>query len=144
VTDAAVELPRQAVEFTYSVVIPVFNSEELVGGVVEGLLDTFAGAGLQLEVICVNDGSVDRSWDVIAGLAEAHPNVVAVDLLRNYGQHNANLAGWGDRRLPDRWTTTAEPARQTLRLIAAIVELATTSCLGFDSKSQRAPASARR
>lgn len=137
-TDAAVELPRQAVEFTYSVVIPVFNSEELVGGVVEGLLDTFAGAGLQLEVICVNDGSVDRSWDVIAGLAEAHPNVVAVDLLRNYGQHNANLAGL--REATGDYLITMDddgqnPPGETLRLIAAIVERDDDVVFGrFDSK----------
>ena len=41
----------------------------------------------------VNDGSRDGSWDVIAERARRSPHVVALDLLRNYGQHHANLAG---------------------------------------------------
>ncbi len=136
--DTAVTLPPQAFEFTYSVVIPVFNSEDLVAGVVEGLLDTFAGAGLRLEVICVNDGSVDRSWEVIAGLADAHPHVVAIDLLRNYGQHNANLAGM--REATGDYLITMDddgqnPPAEALRLIAAIVERDDDVVFGrFDSK----------
>ncbi len=44
-------------------------------------------------MILVNDGSSDRSWDVIAERARTLPNVVALNMLRNYGQHHANLAG---------------------------------------------------
>lgn len=121
----AYALPPEAAGFRYSVVIPVFNSEELVADVVAGLLDTFTDAGLRLEVICVNDGSIDRSWDVISALADAHPNVVAIDLLRNYGQHNANLAGM--REATGDYLITMDddgqnPPAEALRLIAAIVE----------------------
>ena len=79
--------------FTYSVVIPVFNSEKVVGTTVDRVVEVFAAAGLDLELILVNDGSPDRSWDVIRGKAEQYPQVVALDLLHNYGQHHANLAG---------------------------------------------------
>jgi glycosyltransferase involved in cell wall biosynthesis len=79
--------------FTYSVVIPVFNSEKVVGTTVDRVVEVFAGAGLDLELILVNDGSPDRSWDVIRAKAEQYPQVVALDLLHNYGQHHANLAG---------------------------------------------------
>ena len=41
----------------------------------------------------VNDGSRDGSWDVIAQRARTTPHIVALNLLRNYGQHHANLAG---------------------------------------------------
>ena len=44
-------------------------------------------------MILVNDGSRDGSWDVIAAKARTSPHVVALNLLRNYGQHHANLAG---------------------------------------------------
>ena len=81
-------------EFTYSVVIPVYNSEALVGDTVDRVVEVFEEAGLQYEVILVNDGSPDGSWDVIAERARAHPHVVALNLLRNYGQHHANLAGF--------------------------------------------------
>ena len=80
-------------DYTWSVVIPVYNSAPLVGQTVDGLLAMFADRGLRHEVVLVNDGSTDDSWEVIRGRAGAHADVVAVDLLKNYGQHHANLAG---------------------------------------------------
>ncbi|MEZ5383513.1 MAG: glycosyltransferase family 2 protein [Microthrixaceae bacterium] len=111
-------------DFRYSVVIPVFNSEDVVGGVVEELLETFERAGIDGEVICVNDGSADRSWQVVSRLADSHPNVVALDLLRNYGQHNANLAGM--REAGGDYVITMDddgqnPPGEVLKLIEAIV-----------------------
>ncbi len=79
--------------FTYSVVIPVYNSQDLVGQTVERLVEVFERESLSYEVILVNDGSRDRSWEVVASLAHHHHHVVALNLLRNYGQHYANLAG---------------------------------------------------
>jgi polyisoprenyl-phosphate glycosyltransferase len=80
-------------KFRYSVVIPVFNSEQLVGTTIDRVVAVFTGEGLDHEVILVNDGSSDGSWEVIAQKARTTPNVVALDLLKNYGQHHANLAG---------------------------------------------------
>jgi glycosyltransferase involved in cell wall biosynthesis len=80
-------------KFRYSVVIPVFNSEQLVGTTIDRVVAVFTEQGLDHEVILVNDGSSDGSWDVIAEKARTIPNVVALDLLKNYGQHHANLAG---------------------------------------------------
>lgn len=80
-------------KFRYSIVIPVFNSEQLVGTTVDQVVDVFTGAGLEHEVILVNDGSDDGSWEVIADRARELPGVVAINLLRNYGQHHANVAG---------------------------------------------------
>lgn len=79
--------------FTYSVVIPVYNSESIVGTTVQRVVETFQQHGLSLELILVNDGSRDNSWAVISELARNGPNIIALNLLRNYGQHNANLAG---------------------------------------------------
>ncbi|UYM06534.1 glycosyltransferase family 2 protein [Solicola gregarius] len=79
--------------FTYSIVVPVYNSVELVGRTVDTIVEVFESAELSYELVLVNDGSRDGSWDVIAGRARDNPNVVALNLLRNYGQHFANLAG---------------------------------------------------
>jgi polyisoprenyl-phosphate glycosyltransferase len=81
-------------DFTYSIVIPVYNSEPLVGETVDRVVKVFTEAGLEHEVILVNDGSHDRSWEVIADRARTYPQVTAINLLRNYGQHHANLAGF--------------------------------------------------
>ena len=80
-------------DFLYSVVIPVYNSRDVVGSTVARVVEVFESAGLRYQVVLVNDGSRDGSWDVIADLARRSPHVVALDLLRNYGQHHANLAG---------------------------------------------------
>jgi glycosyltransferase involved in cell wall biosynthesis len=79
--------------WTYSVVIPVYNSQDVVGSTVDRVVEVFEAASLRYQVVLVNDGSRDGSWDVIADLARRSPHVVALDLLRNYGQHHANLAG---------------------------------------------------
>lgn len=82
-----------AAKHRWSVVIPVFDSEEVVGSTVDRVVEVFAGAGLELELILVNDGSRDDSWEVISAKAREHEPVIALDLLRNYGQHHANMAG---------------------------------------------------
>ena len=84
--------------YLYSVVIPVYNSEAIVGETVRRVIEVFAGAGLRWEIILVNDGSPDRSWSVISELARTTPHVVALNLLKNYGQHHANLAGFMESR----------------------------------------------
>ena len=85
-------LDRRA--FTYSIVIPVFNSESVVGDTIDQVIEVFEAAGLSYELILVNDGSPDRSWEVISQRARASKHVVALNLLHNYGQHHANLAGF--------------------------------------------------
>lgn len=80
--------------FKYSIVIPVFNSEAVVGRTIDAVVSVFTEHGLDHEVILVNDGSSDNSWEVISAKARALPQVIALDLLHNSGQHQANLAGF--------------------------------------------------
>jgi glycosyltransferase involved in cell wall biosynthesis len=77
----------------YSAVIPVYNSQQLVGKTIERTIALFESLGDEYEVIAVNDGSRDGSWEVLRSLAAESPRVVAIDLLRNYGQHTAVLCG---------------------------------------------------
>jgi glycosyltransferase involved in cell wall biosynthesis len=88
-----VEAPLDMRAFTYSVVIPVFNSEPIVGTTIDRTVAFFEAQHLRYEVILVNDGSTDRSWEVLRAAAQRYPHVRAINLLRNYGQHNANLCG---------------------------------------------------
>ena len=85
--------PADRAAFSYSIVVPVFNSAEVVGRTVDRIVEVFEGAGLRYQLVLVNDGSRDGSWEVIADRARRNPHVLAVNLLQNYGQHHANLAG---------------------------------------------------
>jgi glycosyltransferase involved in cell wall biosynthesis len=80
--------------FTYSVVISVYNSEAIVGDTIDGVVQFFEDANLKFELILVNDGSRDGSWEVVKQRALMNHNIVALNLLHNSGQHNANLAGF--------------------------------------------------
>lgn len=79
-----------------SVVVPVFNEESSL----RELRDEVARAleGESYELIFVNDGSRDASGAILHELAAEHPEVVAVDLSRNFGQHPAVLAGFSVAR----------------------------------------------
>jgi undecaprenyl-phosphate 4-deoxy-4-formamido-L-arabinose transferase len=76
-----------------SVVVPVYNSEGSLAELVERLRAVCAARREPFEIILVNDGSRDGSWQVVGGLAGRYPEVRPVDLSRNYGQHNALLCG---------------------------------------------------
>jgi undecaprenyl-phosphate 4-deoxy-4-formamido-L-arabinose transferase len=76
-----------------SVVIPVYNSEASLGPLMARLVPVLAARGPAFEVILVNDGSADGSWAVVEALAKEYPCVRGINLMRNYGQHNAVLCG---------------------------------------------------
>lgn len=80
-------------EFLYSVIIPVYNSENIVSTTVQKVVDCFNKVDLKYEIILVNDGSPDNSWEVIKRLAEKYKNVTSINLLKNYGQHTAVFCG---------------------------------------------------
>ncbi len=76
-----------------SIVVPVYNSEASLPVLIEQLAILLPTFTQQYEVILVNDGSRDGSWQVIEQLAAAQPWVTGINLMRNYGQHNALLCG---------------------------------------------------
>lgn len=76
-----------------SAVVPVYNSEATLAELVARTARVLPELAKQFELILVNDGSQDRSWDVICALAAEHAWVRGINLMRNYGQHNALLAG---------------------------------------------------
>jgi glycosyltransferase involved in cell wall biosynthesis len=76
-----------------SVVVPVYNSEGTLADLIARLAVVLPRLANSFEVVLVNDGSRDKSWDVIQGLLATHEWVRALNLMRNYGQHNALLCG---------------------------------------------------
>jgi glycosyltransferase involved in cell wall biosynthesis len=80
-----------AAAISLSIVVPVFNSANTLKLLVQTIDHTLSG--LQKELILVNDGSRDRSWEVICDLSSECSWIRGINLMRNYGQHNALLCG---------------------------------------------------
>jgi glycosyltransferase involved in cell wall biosynthesis len=78
----------------FSVVIPVFNSEKTIETLVNRINFFFKSHNKIYEIILINDGSTDNSWDIISKISLNSENIISLDLLRNYGQHNAILCGF--------------------------------------------------
>ncbi|MFQ5472515.1 MAG: glycosyltransferase family 2 protein [Dehalococcoidia bacterium] len=76
-----------------SVVIPVYNGARTIGQLVERLKGVLAGLPCDFEILLINDGSEDDSWDMVNGLASSDTRIRGINLMRNYGQHNALLCG---------------------------------------------------
>lgn len=76
-----------------SVVIPVFNSSELIKNTVDEVERSLNALNLSYEIILVNDGSTDNSWEVLKEIFQPQRNIVIVNLLKNYGQHSAIICG---------------------------------------------------
>lgn len=73
-----------------SIVIPCYNSEKTIAKVVEMVMDEFSRFdGYDCEFVLVNDNSRDGTFDEIKRLGAQYPNVHGLNLMRNFGQHNA-------------------------------------------------------
>lgn len=81
-------------EILYSVIVPVYNSENTVGQVIDRIFSFFLSReSVGFEIILVNDASRDRSWEILTRRAVNDTRIVAVNLMRNYGQHTALYCG---------------------------------------------------
>jgi undecaprenyl-phosphate 4-deoxy-4-formamido-L-arabinose transferase len=80
------------------VVIPVYNSQDCVRELLTSLTHAFSESNRTHEIILVNDGSTDSSWDRILDLSREYPALRAFNLRKNFGQDNALMAGLGKAR----------------------------------------------
>jgi glycosyltransferase involved in cell wall biosynthesis len=76
-----------------SIIIPVYKSQDSVHLVVEKLVEVLFTCTDIYEIILVDDGSPDNSWQTLERLSETYPFVHSLRLMRNFGQHNALLCG---------------------------------------------------
>ncbi|WP_404385126.1 glycosyltransferase family 2 protein [Caenispirillum salinarum] len=97
VTDArksvrrASAMPKPALQL--SVIIPIYNEEDSIAVLCERLFAVMDRLGRTFEVICVNDGSRDRSLQVLREHAVLRPELKIVSFRRNFGQTAAMMAG---------------------------------------------------
>jgi len=106
-----------------SIVIPVFNEEVNLPELIERCILTGRNMQRAFELILVDDGSVDRSRELMAEAVKNNPEVISVILNRNYGQHAAVMAGFAQARGKIIVTLDADlqnPPEEIPRLVEAI------------------------
>lgn len=77
-----------------SIVISLYNEEESLRELNTWISDTFSKESYDYEVIYINDGSTDNSWEVIKDMAEHDNHIRAISFRRNYGKSAALFAGF--------------------------------------------------
>ena len=116
---------RYKVDFV-SVVVPVYNEEGCLAELIDRTVKVMDGCGKRYEFIMVDDGSADRSAEMIRAAAAKYPDrVVGCILNRNYGQHSAIMAGFSIVRGDLVITIDADlqnPPEEIPKLIAAAEE----------------------
>jgi len=86
-------LPKAVIQPVYSVVAPVFNEEETLPHFYERMVAVMDGLSKPFELLLVNDGSRDNSFQIMKELHERDPRVRVIDFSRNFGHQIAISAG---------------------------------------------------
>lgn len=76
-----------------SIVLPAYNEETMVGKAAERIGQVLVDAEIDYELVFVDDGSKDRTWEYIEALSEANDTVKGVHFSRNFGKEAAIFAG---------------------------------------------------
>ena len=77
-----------------SVIVPLFNEEESLPELCDWISRVMDQHGFRYELILVDDGSTDRSWEVIGQLIAENPNIRGLRFVRNYGKSAALNTGF--------------------------------------------------
>jgi undecaprenyl-phosphate 4-deoxy-4-formamido-L-arabinose transferase len=89
-----------------SVVIPMYNEEENIKPLFARLFPVLETTGYPFEVICINDGSSDRTAELLYEEQRERRELVIIELARNFGQHAAVMAGFAESR--GQWIITMD------------------------------------
>jgi undecaprenyl-phosphate 4-deoxy-4-formamido-L-arabinose transferase len=111
-----------------SVIVPVYNEEENLPELLKRVVAACEALGKPWEAVLVNDGSRDRSLEILTAAAQGDAHLVVVDFNRNYGQHAAVFAGFEQSRGEIVVTLDADlqnPPEEIPKLVAKMEE-------GFD------------
>lgn len=81
-----------------SVVVPAYNEEENIAAAAQRITRVLAGAGIDNEIIFVDDGSADSTWEKITAESKKRENIKGISFSRNFGKEAAILAGLSESR----------------------------------------------
>ena len=76
-----------------SVILPSYNEEKMIAVATKRMAGVLGGAGIDYELLFVDDGSKDGTWQEIQRCAQEDPHVVGVHFSRNFGKESAMFAG---------------------------------------------------
>ncbi|BCS56106.1 glycosyltransferase [Geobacter sp. SVR] len=111
-------------EYPYlSIVVPVYNEESNLEPLMERLYPAARSTGRSFEIIFTNDGSRDRSLDILRTMVQRYPGVRVIEFNGNFGQHMAILAAFEMSSGQIVITLDADlqnPPEEIPRLVAAI------------------------
>ena len=77
----------------FSMVVPIWNEEEVIPTLYQRVVSVMEETGEPWELVCVNDGSQDRSLELLLALRDEDPRVKVIDFSRNFGHQIAITAG---------------------------------------------------
>lgn len=77
-----------------SVIVPLYNEEESVAGLVDGICEAGKRFVFDYEIILVDDGSTDGTWQIIEAMKSRNENLKGIKFRHNYGQTSAMVAGF--------------------------------------------------
>ena len=77
-----------------SIVIPVYNEEESLELLYNSIINNLENTNLNFEIIFIDDGSSDKSWNVIKAISEKKTNLSSIKIRKNYGKSDALDAGF--------------------------------------------------
>ena len=77
-----------------SVIIPVYNEAESLPELIDWIVRVCSAENISSEIICIDDGSSDHSWETIEDLAKKYKNVKGLCFRRNYGKAAALHTGF--------------------------------------------------
>lgn len=90
-------MKKQSNPLFLSFVIPAMNEEETLDALFQGIRNTLTGFdnSIKFEIIFIDDGSTDKSWDEMSLLVEKNPSIIkAIKLRRNFGKAHALSCGF--------------------------------------------------
>ena len=76
-----------------SIVLPMFNEEEVIEKAISTVSDELLRLGLEYEILCINDGSSDRTEELLNALSKHDDHIVSINFSRNFGKESALTAG---------------------------------------------------
>ena len=80
-------------QINYSIIIPVYNGEHSIASVCARVIKVLENLKENFEIILVDDGSKDGSWQAIKELQRKSSGIKIVQLMKNFGEHNAAMCG---------------------------------------------------